>query len=121
MSTITCKAAVAWEAGKPLCVEDVEVSAPGPHEVRVQVKATGVCHTDAYTLSGKDPEGTFPVILGHEGTGIVESIGDGVTNVSTGDHVLLLYIPECKECKYCKSNKTNLCSKIRTTQGAGGT
>jgi S-(hydroxymethyl)glutathione dehydrogenase / alcohol dehydrogenase len=121
MSVITCKAAVAWEAGKPLSVEDVEVSAPGPYEVRVQVKATGVCHTDAYTLSGKDPEGAFPVILGHEGTGIVESIGDGVRNVAIGDHVLLLYIPECKECKYCKSNKTNLCSKIRSTQGAGGT
>jgi threonine dehydrogenase-like Zn-dependent dehydrogenase len=120
MSSITCKAAVAWAPGQPLSVEDIQVAPPGPHEVRVQVKATGVCHTDAYTLSGTDPEGLFPVILGHEGAGIVESVGEGVSNVAPGDHVLLLYIPECMECKYCKSMKTNLCSKIRSTQGAGG-
>jgi S-(hydroxymethyl)glutathione dehydrogenase / alcohol dehydrogenase len=120
MSTITCKAAVAWAPGQALSVEDIQVGPPGPHEVRVQVQATGVCHTDAYTLGGTDPEGLFPVILGHEGAGVVESVGEGVSNVSPGDHVLLLYIPECMECKYCKSKKTNLCSKIRSTQGAGG-
>ncbi|KAM0303128.1 hypothetical protein ACHAPM_003920 [Fusarium culmorum] len=103
--TITCKAAVAWEAGKPLSIEDVEVAPPKANEVRIQIYYTGVCHTDAYTLSGKDPEGAFPIVLGHEGAGIVESIGEGVTNV--------------KECKFCKSGKTNLCGKIRATQGKG--
>ncbi|PFH60289.1 hypothetical protein XA68_11172 [Ophiocordyceps unilateralis] len=117
--TITCKAAVAWEAGKELSIEDVEVAPPGPHEVRIEIYNTGVCHTDAYTLSGKDPEGAFPVILGHEGAGIVESVGEGVTDVKAGDHVVALYTPECKECKFCKSGKTNLCGKIRTTQGQG--
>ncbi|CAH6718452.1 S-(hydroxymethyl)glutathione dehydrogenase [[Candida] jaroonii] len=117
--TITCKAAVAWEAGKPLTIEDVEVEAPKAHEVRIKVINTGVCHTDAYTLSGVDPEGAFPVILGHEGAGIVESVGEGVTNVKVGDHVVALYTPECKECKFCKSGKTNLCGKIRATQGQG--
>ncbi|TGZ83647.1 glutathione-dependent formaldehyde dehydrogenase [Ascodesmis nigricans] len=117
--TITCKAAVAWEAGKPLSIEDIEVGAPKAHEVRIQIYYTGVCHTDAYTLSGKDPEGAFPVVLGHEGAGIVESVGEGVTNVKPGDHVVALYTPECRECKFCKSGKTNLCGKIRATQGKG--
>ncbi|KAL0467182.1 S-glutathione dehydrogenase [Neurospora intermedia] len=117
--TITCKAAIAWGAGQELSYEDVEVAPPKAHEVRIQIKHTGVCHTDAYTLSGKDPEGAFPVILGHEGAGIVESVGEGVTNVKPGDHVIALYTPECKECKFCKSGKTNLCGKIRATQGRG--
>ncbi|KAI9900012.1 hypothetical protein N3K66_004274 [Trichothecium roseum] len=117
--TITCKAAVAWEAGKPLSIEDVEVAPPKANEVRIEVYYTGVCHTDAYTLSGKDPEGAFPIVLGHEGAGIVESVGEGVTNVKPGDHVVALYTPECQECKFCKSGKTNLCGKIRATQGKG--
>jgi len=117
--TITCKAAVAWEAGKPLSIEEIEVGPPRAHEVRIQIYYTGVCHTDAYTLSGKDPEGAFPIVLGHEGAGIVESVGEGVTNVKPGDHVVALYTPECKECKFCKSGKTNLCGKIRATQGKG--
>lgn len=100
-------------------IEQIQVAPPGPHEVRVKVFATGICHTDAYTSSGDDPEGLFPTILGHEGSGIVESVGEGVTNVAPGDHVLMAYIPECGECKFCKSPKTNLCSKIRATQGAG--
>ncbi|KAG5363414.1 S-(hydroxymethyl)glutathione dehydrogenase [Yarrowia sp. B02] len=117
--TITCKAAVAWEAGKPLTLEEVEVAPPRAHEVRVKVTYTGVCHTDAYTLSGSDPEGIFPSVLGHEGAGIVESIGEGVTSVKPGDSVILLYTAECKECKFCKSGKTNLCQKVRATQGKG--
>ncbi|KAF2670492.1 formaldehyde dehydrogenase, glutathione dependent [Microthyrium microscopicum] len=117
--TITCKAAVAWEAGKDLVIEDIEVAPPKAHEVRIEIYYTGVCHTDAYTLSGKDPEGAFPIILGHEGAGIVESVGEGVTNVKVGDHVVALYTPECGECKFCKSGKTNLCGKIRATQGKG--
>ncbi|CAD0016880.1 unnamed protein product, partial [Aureobasidium pullulans] len=117
--TITCKAAVAWEAGKDLSIEDIEVEAPKAGEVRIQIYYTGVCHTDAYTLSGKDPEGAFPIVLGHEGAGIVESVGEGVTNVKPGDNVVALYTPECKECKFCKSGKTNLCGKIRATQGKG--
>jgi len=116
---IQCKAAVAWEAGKDLVIEDIEVAAPKAHEVRIQIFYTGVCHTDAYTLSGKDPEGAFPIVLGHEGAGIVESVGEGVTNVKKGDTVIALYTPECKECKFCKSGKTNLCGKIRATQGKG--
>jgi S-(hydroxymethyl)glutathione dehydrogenase/alcohol dehydrogenase len=116
---IKCRAAVAWEAGKPLSIEEVEVAPPKAGEVRIKILATGVCHTDDYTLSGKDPEGLFPCILGHEGGGVVESIGEGVTSVAVGDHVIPLYIPECKECKFCKSNKTNLCSVIRITQGKG--
>ncbi|EON64038.1 S-(hydroxymethyl)glutathione dehydrogenase [Coniosporium apollinis CBS 100218] len=115
----TPKAAVAWEAGKDLSVEDVEVAPPKAHEVRIQIYYTGVCHTDAYTLSGKDPEGAFPIVLGHEGAGIVESVGEGVTSVKEGDHVIALYTPECGECKFCKSGKTNLCGKIRATQGRG--
>lgn len=117
--TITCKAAVAWEPGKPLSIEEIEVAPPRAHEVRIRIHYTGVCHTDAYTLSGKDPEGAFPIVLGHEGAGIVESIGEGVTSVRLGDHVVALYTPECRECKFCKSGKTNLCGKIRATQGKG--
>jgi S-(hydroxymethyl)glutathione dehydrogenase/alcohol dehydrogenase len=117
--TITCKAAIAWEAGKPLSIEDVQVAPPKAGEVRIKIVATGVCHTDAFTLSGDDPEGIFPAILGHEGGGIVESIGEGVTSVAVGDHVIPLYTPECGECKFCKSGKTNLCQKIRVTQGKG--
>jgi len=116
---ITCKAAVAWEPKKPLVIEDVEVAPPKKGEVRLRVKASGVCHTDAYTLGGNDPEGLFPSILGHEGGGVVESVGEGVTSVKPGDHVVPLYIPECGDCKMCHSPKTNLCSKIRTTQGRG--
>ncbi|QDS75901.1 formate dehydrogenase (NAD+) [Venturia effusa] len=117
--TITCKAAVAWEAGKDLTIEDIEVAPPKAHEVRIEIYYTGVCHTDAYTLSGKDPEGAFPIVLGHEGAGIVESVGEGVTTVKPGDHVVALYTPECGECKFCVSGKTNLCGKIRATQGKG--
>jgi len=116
---ITCKAAVAWEPAKPLSIEDVEVSPPKAHEVRVKILYTGICHTDQYTLSGNDSEGAFPCILGHEGGGIVESIGEGVTNVKVGDHVIPLYTAECRECKFCKSGKTNLCGKVRATQGKG--
>lgn len=117
--TITCRAAIAWEAGKPLSVEEVQVAPPKAGEVRIRIIATGVCHTDAYTLSGSDPEGIFPAILGHEGGGIVESVGEGVTSVAVGDHVIPLYTPECRECKFCLSGKTNLCQKIRATQGKG--
>jgi len=116
---IHCRAAVAWEAAKPLTIETVEVAPPKKGEVRVKIVATGVCHTDAYTLSGVDPEGLFPCILGHEGGAIVESVGEGVTSVQPGDHVIPLYTPECRECKFCKSGKTNLCSLIRATQGKG--
>ncbi len=117
--TITCKAAVAWEAGKPLSLEEIEVDPPRAGEVRVQVKFTGLCHTDAYTLSGSDPEGAFPAVLGHEGAGVVESVGEGVEHVKEGDHVILLYTAECRECKFCKSGKTNLCQAVRATQGQG--
>lgn len=116
---ITCKAAVAWAAKEKLSLETVEVAPPKAGEVRIKVLATGVCHTDAYTLDGHDPEGLFPCILGHEGGGIVESVGEGITHVAAGDHVVPLYIPQCYECKFCKSPKTNLCGKIRATQGAG--
>ncbi|PIA15201.1 alcohol dehydrogenase, class III [Coemansia reversa NRRL 1564] len=117
--TIKCKAAVAWEAGKPLSIEEIEVAPPKAGEVRLKVVATGICHTDAYTLSGKDAEGRFPCIFGHEGGCIVESVGEGVASVKAGDHVVPLYTPECKQCKFCKSGKTNLCSVIRETQGRG--
>ncbi|MDO6454813.1 S-(hydroxymethyl)glutathione dehydrogenase/class III alcohol dehydrogenase [Neptunomonas phycophila] len=116
---ITCKAAVAWGPKEPLSIENVEVMPPQKGEVRVRIVATGVCHTDAFTLSGEDPEGIFPAILGHEGGGIVESVGEGVTSVAVGDHVIPLYTPECGECKFCTSGKTNLCQKIRETQGKG--
>jgi S-(hydroxymethyl)glutathione dehydrogenase/alcohol dehydrogenase len=113
------RAAVAWEAGKPLSIEQVDVAGPKAGEVLVRIVATGVCHTDAFTLSGADPEGLFPVILGHEGGGIVEEVGAGVTSLKVGDHVIPLYTPECGECEYCLSGKTNLCQKIRITQGKG--
>jgi len=113
------RAAVAWEAGKPLSIETVEVAAPKEGEVLVRVVATGVCHTDAFTLSGADPEGLFPAILGHEGGAIVEETGPGVKSVAPGDHVIPLYTPECGECSFCTSGKTNLCQAIRATQGRG--
>ncbi|MDD1783499.1 S-(hydroxymethyl)glutathione dehydrogenase/class III alcohol dehydrogenase [Enterovibrio sp. ZSDZ35] len=116
---IKSRAAIAWEAGKPLSIEEVDVMLPRAGEVLVRITATGVCHTDAFTLSGDDPEGIFPAILGHEGGGIVEQVGEGVTSVQVGDHVIPLYTPECGECKFCKSGKTNLCQKIRETQGKG--
>ncbi len=113
------KAAVAWEPKAPLVIEEVDLEAPKRGEVLVKIVATGVCHTDAFTLSGEDSEGLFPVILGHEGGGIVEEVGEGVTTLKKGDHVIPLYTPECKECKFCLSGKTNLCVKIRATQGKG--
>ncbi len=113
------KAAVAYEAGKPLSIETVNLQAPQYGEVLVEIKASGICHTDAYTLSGKDPEGLFPAILGHEGAGIVVDVGRGVTSVKKGDHVIPLYTPECRQCEYCLSQKTNLCQAIRRTQGKG--
>ena len=116
---IRCLAAVAWKAGEDLSIETVTVAPPKKGEVRLKVLYTGVCHTDAYTLSGKDPEGVFPSILGHEGGCVVESVGEGVTSVAVGDHVIPLYIPECGQCKFCKSGKTNLCQAVRATQGKG--
>lgn len=116
---IKSRAAVAWKAGEPLSIETIDVMPPQAGEVRIKILFSGVCHTDAYTLSGDDPEGKFPCVLGHEGGGIVESIGEGVTSVAVGDHVIPLYTPECGECKFCKSGKTNLCQKIRSTQGEG--
>jgi S-(hydroxymethyl)glutathione dehydrogenase/alcohol dehydrogenase len=113
------RAAVAWEAGKPLVIEQIEVEGPKTGEVLLQVKATGVCHTDAYTLSGDDPEGLFPAIMGHEGGAVVMEVGADVTSVKSGDHVIPLYIPECGACKFCKSGRTNLCGAIRLTQGKG--
>ena len=113
------KAAVAFEAGKPLSIETVQLEGPKEGEVLVEIKATGVCHTDAFTLSGADPEGLFPAILGHEGAGVVVEVGSGVKSVKAGDHVIPLYIPECRNCEYCLSGKTNLCQAIRVTQGRG--
>ncbi|GAN63482.1 alcohol dehydrogenase [Acetobacter indonesiensis NRIC 0313] len=113
------KAAVAFEAGKPLEIENVQLEGPKAGEVLVEIKATGLCHTDKYTLSGADPEGLFPAILGHEGAGIVRDVGPGVTHLKPGDHVIPLYTPECRECKSCLSRKTNLCTSIRATQGKG--
>lgn len=113
------KAAVAYAANQPLVIEDVELEGPRAGEVLIELRATGVCHTDAYTLSGADPEGLFPSILGHEGAGIVVDVGPGVRSLKKGDHVIPLYTPECRECEYCTSHKTNLCQAIRTTQGAG--
>jgi S-(hydroxymethyl)glutathione dehydrogenase / alcohol dehydrogenase len=113
------KAAVAWEAGKLLVIEEIDLDGPKKGEVLIRMVATGVCHTDAYTLSGSDPEGIFPTVLGHEGGAIVEEIGEGVTSVQVGDHVIPLYTPECGVCKFCKSGKTNLCQAIRATQGQG--
>jgi len=116
---ITTKAAVAFAAGEPLSIETVDLAAPAAGEVLVEMKATGICHTDAYTLSGADPEGIFPSILGHEGAGIVREIGAGVSTLKPGDHVIPLYTPECRQCKFCLSGKTNLCGAIRDTQGQG--
>jgi S-(hydroxymethyl)glutathione dehydrogenase/alcohol dehydrogenase len=113
------KAAVAFEPGKPLTVTTVDLEPPKAGEVLVEIKATGVCHTDAYTLSGADPEGLFPAILGHEGAGVIVEIGEGVTSLKVGDRVIPLYIPECRCCEYCLSGKTNLCQSIRITQGQG--
>jgi S-(hydroxymethyl)glutathione dehydrogenase/alcohol dehydrogenase len=113
------RAAVAFEAGKPLEVEEVELAAPKEGECLVRLAAAGVCHTDAYTLSGADPEGVFPVVLGHEGAGVVEEVGPGVKSVAPGDHVIPLYVPECRECKSCLSGRTNLCTRVRATQGQG--
>ncbi|MGZ5186196.1 MAG: S-(hydroxymethyl)glutathione dehydrogenase/class III alcohol dehydrogenase, partial [Caldimonas sp.] len=113
------KAAVAWQAGKPLTIESVDLEGPRAGEVLVEVKATGICHTDWFTLSGDDLEGLFPAILGHEGAGIVREVGAGVTTLAEGDHVIPLYTPECRQCKFCLSRKTNLCQKIRATQGKG--
>ncbi|WP_036481422.1 S-(hydroxymethyl)glutathione dehydrogenase/class III alcohol dehydrogenase [Myxosarcina sp. GI1] len=113
------KAAVAFEAGKPLSIETVDLAPPQAGEVLIEVKATGVCHTDAYTLSGADPEGLFPAILGHEGAGVVAEVGEGVTSLKPGDRVIPLYTPECRQCAYCLSMKTNLCQAIRATQGKG--
>ena len=113
------RAAVAHKAGDPLTIETVQLEGPKAGEVMVEVKATGICHTDAYTLSGADPEGLFPSILGHEGAGIVVEVGDGVSSVKPGDHVIPLYTPECRQCEYCLSGKTNLCQAIRETQGQG--
>lgn len=113
------KAAVAYKANAPLVIETVDLDGPKAGEVLIEIKATGVCHTDAYTLSGADPEGIFPSILGHEGAGVVVEIGPGVTSVKPGDHVIPLYTPECRQCDYCLSQKTNLCQAIRPTQGKG--
>src|ERR1700716_1525310 len=113
------RAAVAWEANKPLTIETIDIEGPKAGEVLVEIKATGICHTDAYTLSGADPEGLFPAILGHEGAGIVVDVGPGVTSLKKGDHVIPLYTPECRQCPSCLSRKTNLCTAIRATQGQG--
>jgi S-(hydroxymethyl)glutathione dehydrogenase/alcohol dehydrogenase len=113
------RAAVALKAGQPLSIETVQLEGPKAGEVLVEIKATGICHTDAFTLSGEDPEGMFPAILGHEGAGVVVDIGAGVTSLKKGDHVIPLYTPECRQCEYCLHPKTNLCQAIRTTQGQG--
>lgn len=112
-------AAIAWEANKPLTLHEVDLEAPKDHEVLIELKATGICHTDYYTWSGADPEGRFPAILGHEGAGIVLEVGKDVKSLKPGDHVIPLYTPECRECEFCLHPKTNLCQAIRTTQGAG--
>jgi S-(hydroxymethyl)glutathione dehydrogenase / alcohol dehydrogenase len=113
------RAAVAWKAGEPLTIETIDIEGPKAGEVLVEIMATGICHTDAYTLSGADPEGIFPAILGHEGAGIVREVGAGVTSVKAGDHVIPLYTPECRQCKTCLSRRSNLCTAIRATQGKG--
>lgn len=113
------RAAVAWKAGQPLTVEQVDLEGPRAGEVLVEIKATGICHTDYYTLSGADPEGLFPAILGHEGAGVVVDVGPEVKSLKKDDHVIPLYTPECRECKFCLSTKTNLCQAIRSTQGRG--
>jgi S-(hydroxymethyl)glutathione dehydrogenase/alcohol dehydrogenase len=113
------RAAVAHAAGKPLSIEDIEIGGPREGEVLIEIKATGVCHTDAFTLSGADPEGLFPAVLGHEGAGVVLEVGPGVKSLAVGDHVIPLYVPECRQCRFCTSGKTNLCQAIRATQGQG--
>ena len=113
------RAAVAWEAGKPLEIEEIDLDGPKDGEVLLRNVASGVCHTDAFTLTGEDPEGIFPAVLGHEGGAVVEEVGAGVTSVKVGDHVIPLYTPECGECNFCTSGKTNLCQAIRATQGQG--
>src|SRR6195952_1493887 len=113
------RAAVARQAGQPLSIETIDLAGPRDGEVLVEIKATGICHTDEFTLSGADPEGIFPAILGHEGAGIVADVGAGVTSLKKGDHVIPLYTPECRQCEYCLSRKTNLCVAIRATQGKG--
>jgi S-(hydroxymethyl)glutathione dehydrogenase/alcohol dehydrogenase len=113
------KAAIAWKSGAPLSIEEVDLQGPQAGEVLVEIKATGICHTDYYTLSGADPEGIFPSILGHEGAGVVVETGSGVDSLKAGDHVIPLYTPECRQCKFCLSRKTNLCQSIRATQGKG--
>lgn len=113
------RAAVAFAAGEPLQVIDVNLDGPKAGEVLVEIKATGICHTDDFTRSGDDPEGLFPAILGHEGAGVVIELGEGVTSLEVGDHLIPLYTPECRECEYCLNPKTNLCQAIRATQGAG--
>jgi S-(hydroxymethyl)glutathione dehydrogenase/alcohol dehydrogenase len=113
------KAAIAWKAGAPLTIEEVDLEGPRAGEVLIEVKATGICHTDYYTLSGADPEGIFPAILGHEGAGVIVDVGPGVGTLKKGDHVIPLYTPECRQCKFCLSRKTNLCQAIRSTQGRG--
>src|ERR1700686_2450338 len=113
------RAAVAVAAKQPLEIAEVDLDGPRAGEVMVEIKATGICHTDEFTLSGKDPEGLFPAILGHEGAGVVVEVGPGVSSLKPGDHVIPLYTPECRECEYCLSRKTNLCTAIRATQGKG--
>ena len=113
------KAAIALEPKAKLIIDDIEVAGPRAGEVLIEIRATGVCHTDAYTLSGADPEGLFPSVLGHEGAGVVVEVGAGVKSLAVGDHVIPLYVPECRECSYCTSGKTNLCQAIRETQGRG--
>src|SRR5246127_3026283 len=113
------KAAIAWQAGAPLTIETIDLQGPKAGEVLVELKATGICHTDYYTLSGADPEGIFPAVLGHEGAGVVVDVGPGVKTLTRDDHVIPLYTPECRECKFCLSRKTNLCQAIRATQGRG--
>ncbi|MCB1985173.1 MAG: S-(hydroxymethyl)glutathione dehydrogenase/class III alcohol dehydrogenase [Burkholderiales bacterium] len=113
------RAAIAWQAGQPLTIENIDLEGPKEGEILVEIKATGICHTDYYTLSGADPEGLFPTVLGHEGAGIVVEVGKNVKSLEVGDHVIPLYTPECRECKFCLSQKTNLCQAIRSTQGRG--
>lgn len=119
MNFIKTRAAIAWKPNQPLSIEEVDLMPPQKGEVLIRIIASGVCHTDAYTLSGQDSEGVFPCILGHEGAGIVEAVGEGVTSVQVGDHVIPLYTAECGQCKMCQSGKTNLCSSVRATQGKG--
>jgi S-(hydroxymethyl)glutathione dehydrogenase/alcohol dehydrogenase len=116
---VKVRAAIAYEPGQPLVVDEVELHGPKAGEVLVEIRATGVCHTDEFTRSGADPEGLFPTILGHEGAGVVVDVGSGVTTLHEGDHVIPLYTPECRQCKACLSRKTNLCTAIRATQGKG--